>query len=190
MNGLREEAELARVRAEIAERRHFAADVARAEGLIAASTETTFQGVVVRCDEGAEHSHPNDAPKLADAAPVLGGLLVVAKIKYRPSDQINLRPWDRDSYLGSGLDGDPLERVMTDDRALSDWLDQLDGWERGESVRPEGGFGPRWLISEPPRIIKPMLLPDRASPIRAWVRCPRQGDHEELTYAQLAATLR
>ena len=186
---VREEAELARVRAEIAERRGFADDVARAEGLIAASTET-FQGVAVRCEEGAAHSHPNDAPKLADAALVLGGLLVVAKIKWRPSDQINLRPWDRDSHLGAGLNGDALERVMTDDRALSEWLDQLDGWERGESVRPEGGFGPRWLISEPPRIIRTMLLPDRASPIRAWVRCPRQGEHEELTYAQLAVTLR
>jgi len=180
--------ELARVRAEITERRKFRNEVTRAREFVAGATRP-FRGLTVRC-EVTTHSHRGSAPKLADVAPVLGGLLVVSTIKWRPSDQLNLPPWDRESYLGAGLDGAALERVMSDDQALIDWLDMLDRWERGGSVREDGGHGPRWLMGEPPRVLATVLFPDRQSPMAAWVRCPRQGGAETVTYRQLAAALR
>ncbi len=180
--------ELASLRAQILERRRFAADVERARQ-VAAQMPGTIQSVTVRCEKSS-HSHRRDSPKLADAIPVLGGILVVSTIKVRASDQLNLPPWDVESYLGAGLDGASLEGVLNDDQQLSDWLNHVDRWARGESVRPDGDHGERWLMSSPPRRLTTMLLPNGPSPIRAWIRCPRQGDHEELTYAQLAEALR
>ncbi len=186
-DSLRGESELARIRAEIVERRQFLGDVRRAQELV--DTQPPDRVLMVRCEDRA-HSHRGDAPILAKAAPVLGAMLVVSSIKPRASDQINLSPWDRESYLGVGLEEATLMRMLQDDRMLSDWLDELDRWERGESVCEGGGYGPRWLVGEPPRTVATVLFPDRPSPITAWVRCPRQGDAERLTYRQLAEALR
>jgi len=183
----RAESELARIRAEIVGRRKFLGDVRRAQQFV--GEQQPDRALIVRCEDRV-HSHRGSAPTLAQAAPVLGGMLVVSSIKPRASDQINLPPWDREAYLGASFEEATLGRMLHDDRLLSDWLDNLDRWERGESVREQGGHGPRWLLSEPPRTITTVLFPDRPSLITAWVRCPRQGDAECLTYRRLAEALR
>lgn len=163
MTRLRDPAELARVRGEIAARRDL---VVRAEAQRQALNEAvqagaTIQRAVWRCSE----PHRGGAiPRLAEAYRVGDEILVITKIAWLPSDVLNLRPWGREHLLGAGAPNE--SGLADDDRPLSRWLDNLDLW--GQGVEPTG---PRWLVRQDPTVILTLTTPEREPVVTAWTRC-------------------
>ncbi|HEX3707482.1 MAG TPA: hypothetical protein VHV76_12715, partial [Mycobacteriales bacterium] len=92
------------------------------------------KGVQVRCDDCA-----NGHPLIAKLYPTPSSLLFVARIRWRPVDQLTLPPWTKDRMLA---DADDL--LVGDDRILGGWLDHLDAWTTGLQAD-----GDRWLVAEP-----------------------------------------
>jgi hypothetical protein len=72
------------------------------------------------------------------------GAIFASRIAWVASDQLKLRPWEREQYLGTALDDVTFDRIMSDDKALSDWLVYLDEWEQGKDAN-----GERWLVDMP-----------------------------------------
>lgn len=139
--------------------------------------ETTV--VTVWCSE--QHGRGRSR-KLAEAAYLPPGFLVVSRIEWLASDQLNLRPWMREALLGSAWN----LRHDTDDELLSHWLDHLDEWEQGLPAT-----GDRWLKDAPTHVIATVLTPGRPAVYSPWVRCP---DHPQeahlLTIADLMEAIR
>lgn len=127
--------------------------------------------VVWRCTE----KHRGGRPKLAEAYMLTPtSVLVVSQIAWLPSDQLTLRPWDREHHLGAGLEAGSLARILVDDKMLSDWLDRLDEWQAGLP-----STGPRWLRGANPVQIVTQVCVHEDPPVTPWVRCkdhPREAD--------------
>lgn len=151
-------------------------DLIAARQRLAAEAERVQTQLLLEVDEGREvrrgiwrcdQAHARrGAPKLAETYAVNERtVLVVTKIAWLPSDQLNLRPWAREHLLGAGSSS------MDDDRTLSRWLDQLDAWEAG---RPSDG--PRWLQRQDPTVIVTLIGVNAEPTITAWCRCK---DHPE-----------
>lgn len=168
--------ELAEVRALAHRRLDHRAEVARARDLI---TPGTLK-ISVWCSQ--QHGRGR-SKKLAEAAFLDPEFLFVSRIDWLPSDQLNLRPWEREALLGSGWN----HQLDEDDALLSQWLDHLDEWGAGLPAR-----GARWLQKAPPRGIEVVLVPGVEPAYSPWVRCP-DHPHEEttlLTVADLMAAAR
>lgn len=166
--------DLAAVRAELAERR---ARTALVNGTFEAAFKRLQSGdqvrrADIRCDCGKQ---------LARVYATAEGALFTSKIEWLASDQLTLTPWARDAHLAAtdpALPGD----------ALSEWLEQLDGWSDGLPAT-----GPRWLNSATDVYVRDVLtLPTGPSGWMPglWVRCRR---HPKAAYAvdrddMLAAT--
>jgi hypothetical protein len=182
--------DLAEQRALILARRSRAAVVAER---IRAHHEEVSSGAVpdaapvaVRCQLAGHRG--GKLPKLAEIYLTRHGALFAARIEWAPADQLTLPPWERERYLGTALDDATLDRYMTDDNALSDWLTHLDHWQQGHQAT-----GDRWLGDSPPSFIHEVLsLPDHHLGRRAlWTRCPRhQSEAKELSPQELLATAR
>ncbi len=125
--------------------------------------------VVSRCDQPG---HKSGRPKIAEVAITEHGMLYQAKIPFFRSDQLTLRPWARQQYLGTALDGVSLAKAMGDDAFLDNWLDHLDSWSAGHTSTNQP-----WLLNQRPYILLEVLdLPDRLGQLDLWARCPKHPD--------------
>lgn len=173
---MRDLGELARVRQMAHRRLAHPAEVQAAQARI--RPETVKVTVWCSHDHGKGRSR-----KLAEAAYLDPEFLVVSRIEWLPSDQLNLRPWERESLLGAGWN----PHNDTDDDLLSRWLDHLDEWEQGQPAR-----GERWLKDQPPHMISTILTPGREPAYSPWVRCPDHPREEThvLSIAELMTAVR
>lgn len=136
----------------------------------------TFQGVTitVRCDQTHQRGR---RPKLAEAAIVDGHLLFVSKIDWMPSDELTLRPWQRDSLEGPAMSDEVLATAMVDDEFLKDMIDRHDQWAAGIPAT-----GERWL-QRVPRFVLTTALPlseiNQPPATGLWVRCPDHASEPE-----------
>lgn len=139
------------------------------------------QMVVWRCTL----AHRRGQPKVAEAYRLdPHRVLVVSRIDWLPSDQLTLRPWEREHLLGAGFTEAVMER--TDDPMLSDYLDRLDEWAAGLPVT-----GPRWLRGMNPRTVLTVVEADREPVITPWVRCKQHPESPEpLRRADIIAAFR
>lgn len=100
-----------------------------------------------------------------------GQVLFVSRIEWLPSDLLNLRPWEREAYIGPRWN----PHFDDDDDLLSRWLDQLDAWEQGVPAT-----GPRWLGGSPPHTIRVLISPGSDPVYTPWVRCLDHPDNAEI----------
>ncbi|MGI8701033.1 MAG: hypothetical protein ACR2JU_07480 [Nocardioidaceae bacterium] len=130
------------------------------------AAERPLKCLAVRCTSAG---HAGSAPKMAEVAATSHGVLFVCRLPWAASDQLTLRPWEREQMLGAGLDGRSLEMCLSDDDFLMDWLARLDSWSAGH--QPDG---PRWLRKAPPQQIREVVdLPSADGMAGLWTRCPR-----------------
>ncbi len=95
-------------------------------------------------------------------------MLFSSRIRWLPSDQLNLRPWHRRELLADA--GWMAEDVLTD------WIQRLD--EHGRGLSAEGG---RWLTKTPDIYIRELLTSsgDAGRP-ELWIRCADHPHSAEL----------
>jgi hypothetical protein len=159
--------DLAAVRAELRARRTRAGLVSERYAAVNARLRDgdDLTVVEVRCDKG-------DRSMLAKAYALPEGLLFTARIEWLPSDQLTLRPWQRDAFLCDPALG------QWDDRMLSDWLDYLAAWTAGLDhprsywLKGGGTFTVRDVLTEPAG--ESGWLPE------LWTRCRRHPQHAEV----------
>lgn len=129
-------------------------------------------GTVWRC-LGA---HAGGRRRLGTAVPLPGGgALFRSWIGWLPSDELNLRPWDRDVLLGAGL----TPTLLDDVDLFGDYLTHLERWSAGALPG-----GPRWLRKGRPAgaatgaTVATVVLPGdpEGGVVGCWVRC---GDHPD-----------
>lgn len=126
--------------------------------------------------------HDRGRPKIYRVALTDFGLLYQAEIPWVPSDQLTLRPWLRQDLLGTAIGEAHYASLMSDDEALSDWLDHLDGWAEGHE-----STGPRWLAKGGPHVVLEVLdLTDhQEGALELWARCPKHPDGERVPWDRL-----
>jgi hypothetical protein len=127
---------------------------------------------VWRCTQ--PHGGRASRRQLGEALPLVGGgALFRSRIRWMPSDDLNLRPWVRDHLLGAGL----TPEVLTDATLVSGYLDHLDQWTAG--VLPHGE---RWLRKGPDSVIATVVLPGDPPDgvIGCWLRCDGHPDGARL----------
>lgn len=169
--------DLRAVRAELAERRARAAMVdERFETAFARLNDGDPINVVdIRCDKG-------DRTLLARVYVLPEGALFTSRIAWLPSDQLTLRPWERELQLAWPSLADP------DDDALDDFLTRLDKQTAGLPAK-----GGRWLVDGGGRVVGDVLT-EPAGPSGwlpgLWTRCRRHPEAAEShdRTALLAAT--
>lgn len=169
--------ELAAVRATVAARRQAHERAVRELDAL----PEQGQMVVWRCTQ----RHRRGQPKVAQAWRVdARSVLIASRIEWLPSDQLTLRPWEREHLLGRGFTDTAMER--TDDRMLASYLDRLDEWAAGLPVT-----GPRWLRGMNPRTVLTVVEADREPVITPWLRCKDHPDQAEaLRRADIFAAFR
>jgi hypothetical protein len=171
--------DLSTVRAELADRRTRAALVADRFSAAFARLQVgdPITVVDIRCDQG-------DRTLLGKVYALTEGALFSSRIAWLPSDQQQLRPWERDGYLAAP------ELADLDDVVLTRWLDHLEQWSAG--LDRERTY---WLKDAPPTCVYDVLT-EPAGPSGwlpgLWTRCRRHPQHAENhdRAALLAATRR
>lgn len=127
-----------------------------------------WPAAVYRC---LERHGKGQRPKLAEALRTPLGIFYVARIDWLPSDQLNLRPWERDGRLAS-QDDMSYQLAVTDDDYLMNWIEQLD-----EETRGLQADGPRWLLSAGPvMIVERVEVPPPLGARGLWLRCKDHPD--------------
>lgn len=179
------DAGLSRTRTEIAARRARAAEVAaRRAAWLADDTlrSAPHRVVTVRCDLAG---HPGGMPKMAEMILTRHGTFFVSRIPWAASDELTLRPWEREHLLGAGMDEATMQTLMDDDERLRHYLRRLDEWSAGKQPN-----GPRWLQDRSPHgVVEVIDLPYDAGRLGLWLRCPRHLDaYEEADPLDLIAS--
>lgn len=143
--------------------------VARQERAALSSTITAadvipgVRACVWRCAE--QHARKGN-PKLGQAVRVSnGGTLFLSRIPWLPSDELTLRPWERDFYTGEGV----LPEWLGDEALLTDWLRSVDQWSSGSPSLSE-----RWMRKRKAWAIRTVVMPSDppSGVVGCWLRCP------------------
>lgn len=154
----------AHVREWVLGRRRLTAELAAHQASLQANPPA--RQAIWRCTK----PHKNGSPMLAQAVSVDGGVLFAARIKWLPSDQLNLRGWMREHLL-STLTDQGLE-----DNLLSTFLDHLEEWGTGQTPH-----GERWLRGMPDHFVRDFYLPEpQIGELQPWMRCVNHPDGAEV----------